>query len=253
MRFFLTFLCLCLLSTPTSYAQAQDNKLHVAVASNFAGPAREIASAFEKKTNHRVILSFGSTGKLYVQIKNGAPFSVFLSADEDRPMRLEEEGLAVKGTRRTYALGRLVLFSMYPGKLKNGPEILQHPNRFKRLAIANPLTAPYGVAARQTLQSLKAENIARNQIVHGENIAQTFQFVRTRNAQLGFVSASQVRDLPNDLTWMVPASMHAPIRQDAQLLASHANNATAQQFLSFLYSDQAKRIIKTWGYDVITR
>ena len=219
-------------------------EVHIAVAANFATPAKHLAEPFLRETGHRAVLSSGSTGKFYAQIKSGAPFEVLLSADEATPRRLEDEGLAVQGTRFTYATGRLALWSARPN-LPMG-EALLRKNDFQRLAIANPRLAPYGAAAQEVLEKLGLWANVRSKLVQGENIAQTFQFVSSGNAELGFVALSQVQGGSH---WIVPATLHAPLKQDAVLLARGKDNAAAASFLEFLRSPRASKVVRSYGYE----
>lgn len=220
----------------------------VAVAANFTGAAKEIAAAFEAETGDTAVLSFGSTGQLFAQIGQGAPFEVFLAADQARPERAEAEGLAVAGSRQTYAIGQLVLWSTDP-LLITGPQVLKLPESFRRLAIANPVTAPYGAAAVETLKRLGVLAVVEDHLVQGNTIAQTFQFVETANADLGFVAASQLAGKPKAGShWVVDPSLYDPIRQDAVLLTSGADNPVARAFLDYLSGPKAREIIKGYGY-----
>jgi molybdate transport system substrate-binding protein len=232
---------------PSVYA----GEVMVAVAANFLNPLREIAEEFEKDSGHRLSLVPGSSGKLYAQITHGAPFEVLLSADHDRPQRLEEEGLAVKGTRFTYAVGRLALWSRDVSLIgKAGGEILRN-EQFKHLAIANPKTAPYGQAAVQVMTKLGVWDRLHSLVVQGENIGQAFQFVASGNAELGFVALSQVLDPRNESAgsrWDVPPALHDPLNQDAVLLAKGQGNPAARAFLEFLRSPQARSVIERYGY-----
>ena len=206
------------------------------MASNFTKPMTEIAEAFEKTTGHSANLSFGSSGKFVAQIENGAPFEVFLSADEKKPQTLEQSGLAVAGTRFTYALGKLVLWSGRPDFVDAAGGILQRGG-FNHLALADPKLAPYGAAAMQVLDKMGLRQRAADMFVQGENIAQTHQFVATGNAELGFVALSQVIDngkIASGSGWIIPATDYAPIRQDAVLLKTGADNPAAQSLLEFL-------------------
>ena len=219
----------------------------VAVAANFTEPAKEIAAAFAAATGDKAILSFGASGQFYSQIAHGAPYEVFLSADAERPQKAEAEGLAAPGTRFTYAVGRLALYSKTPGlagaaTLKSG--------RFAKLAIADPVAAPYGAAAVQTLQKLGLYETVKPKIVQGASIAQAYQFAATGAADLGFVALSQVVGEPADSRWVVPASLHAPIAQQAVLLKTGQQNPAAAAFLKFLRSPKAAGIIKRYGYEV---
>ena len=232
-------------------AHTMAGEARVAVAANFAAPMQRIAADFERASGHRLLLSTGATGKFFVQIANGAPFEVFLAADDETPARLEREGLAVPGSRFTYAIGRLVLWSSRAGYVDERGEVLERGD-FRHLALANPKTAPYGAAAEETLRRLGLLEKLRPRFVQGENIAQTFQFVASGNAELGFVALAQVsgRGTPaGGSLWVVPAAMHAPIRQDAALLARGRDNPAAQAFLAYLKSDQAKAVIRAYGYE----
>jgi molybdate transport system substrate-binding protein len=226
----------------------QAEEIRVAVASNFTTAMRPVVEAFEARTGHRVELSFGSSGNLYAQITNGAPFHAFFSADQSKPMALEAQGLAEAGTRFTYAVGTLVLWSRTPAHVDTWPERLSSGD-FKRLAMANPRVAPYGAAAVEVLRELGVAEATRSRWVQGENVAQAFQYVYTGNADLGFVALSQVIDRGGSY-WTVPARLHQPIRQDAVLLKRGADNAGAQALLEFFTSEQAGKIIRARGYTV---
>jgi molybdate transport system substrate-binding protein len=233
-------------------APALAGTVTVAVASNFSRTAEDLAAAFSKATGHAVSFSAGSSGKLYAQVENGAPFDVFLSADAERPQQLEQKGFAVAGSRFTYALGRLVLWSNDPA-LKDCQAALK-AGRFRHLSIANPKTAPYGVAALAVLARLgvPAESLG-GRLVQGENIAQTLQFVATGSAQLGFVALSQLRGASapaGTCRWEVPAEFHAPIVQQAVQLKRAEGNAAAAEFLRFLRTDAAHELIRRDGYDL---
>lgn len=220
----------------------------IAVAANFTEPAQVLAARFRTRTGHRVTLSFGSSGQLYGQIANGAPFDAFLSADAERPLRTEAEGLAMVGARFTYATGRLVLFSRTPGLVDAKGAVLAKGG-FEKLAIADPRTAPYGRAAIETLASLKVDGRLRTRLVTGASITQAYQYVQTGAAELGFVALSQVVNTPGGSRWIVPAARHAPIDQQAVLLKTGADNAAAKAFLIFLKSREAKAIIRRYGYE----
>lgn len=233
-------------------AGARAGEVQVAVAANFTAPMQRIAAQFGKDTGHRAKLAFGSTGKFYAQVKNGAPFEVLLAADDDTPARLEREGQAVPGTRFTYAVGRLVLWSVREGYVDAGGEVLRSSD-VRHIAIANPKTAPYGTAAVAVLKKLGLFDTVQGRLVQGENIAQTHQFASTGNAQLGFVALSQVaRDgrIASGSGWIVPASLHDPIRQDALLLAKGRANPAAAALLDYLKSDKARAIIASYGYEL---
>lgn len=228
-----------------------DDFVTVAVASNFANTAGEISAAFTEKSGIAVRISSGSTGKLYAQIINGAPFDVFFSADTARPLLLEQSGLIVNGSRFTYAIGRLVLFSRDERlQGKDCREALQQ-GQYRWLALTNPDTAPYGSAAREVLQGEGLWESASRRAVFGENIAQTLQFVVTGNATLGFVALSQTKDpdLPAaTCAWIVPGSLHADLHQQLVLLGRARGNAGAQRFVDFLHTPAAKEIISRHGY-----
>lgn len=240
---------LALLSVLQS-APALAGQAHVAVASNFAAPMKALAAQFERATGHTLTLSTGATGKFYAQIRNGAPFDVFLAADDETPARLMREGDAVQS--QTYAIGRLVLWSNRPGYI-DGSDAVLRTSHFKRLAIANPRLAPYGAAAMETLTRLKLADRMKNKFVIGENIAQTYQFVASGNAELGFVAMSQVMQngkLNSGSGWLVPSSLHAPIRQDAVLLKRGENNEAARALFDFLKTPTAALIlIRNFGYE----
>lgn len=231
---------------------SQADTLRVAVASNFSTPMQEIASRFEAKSGHRLLLSLGSTGKLYAQIRNGAPFDLLLAADDKVPAILERDGQAVPDTRFTYAIGTLVLWSAHEGYVDDRGEVLGRGS-FKHLALANPKTAPYGAAALATLENLGLDQTLRGKLVQGENIAQAHQFVASGNAELGFVALSQVLDSEGSITtgsaWVVPAELHPPIRQDAVLLTNASDSEAARDLLAFLKSEEVAAIIKAYGYN----
>jgi molybdate transport system substrate-binding protein len=227
-------------------------EVRVAVAANFAAPMRRIAKDFERATGHTAVLAFGSTGKFHAQIDNGAPFEVLLAADEHTPAQLERKGHVVAGSRFTYAVGRLVLWSREPGLVDERGEVLK-AGRFDRLALADPKLAPYGAAAVQVMKGMGLEATLAPKLVQGENIAQAHQFVATGNAQLGFVALSQVQvdgKLERGSAWVVPVTMHAPIRQDAALLRTGQTNPAAAALMSYLRSDKARAVIRAVGYDL---
>ncbi|MBP3982007.1 MULTISPECIES: molybdate ABC transporter substrate-binding protein [unclassified Acidovorax] len=228
----------------------QAAELSVAVAANFTAPMQKIAKAFEKETGHTLVLSFGSTGKFYAQIKNGAPFEVLFAADDETPARLEREGQGVAGTRFTYAIGKLVLWSKQPDLVDDKGEVLR-AGSFDRIALADPKLAPYGAAALQTLNQLGLAQALGSKFVQGENIGQTYQFVATQNAPLGFVALSQVLvdgRMTEGSAWMVPQTLHDPIRQDALILAKGKNNPAAPELVRYLKGESAKNIIRAYGY-----
>ncbi len=227
-------------------------QVQVAVAANFTAPMKQIAESFEKETGHQVLLSSGATGKFYAQIKSGAPFDVFLSADGETPARLDAEGATVAGSRFTYATGRLVLWSPRPGAVDSRGDVLR-ANAFRHLAIAAPRLAPYGAAAVQTLTRLGLLGAVESKFVQGESIGQAFGFVASGNAELGFVALSQVFEngqLKSGSGWVVPADLHSPLRQDAVLLARGKDNPAAAALMRYLKSDRVRAIIRAYGYEV---
>lgn len=244
-RFFLG-LALAAVLVPAA-AQAADTQ--VAVAANFTEPAREIATAFKAATGHTATLSFGSSGQFYAQISQGAPYEVFLSADVDRPAQAEREGLGIAGTRFTYATGRLVLFSKTAGLVDPKGAVLAS-GKFEKLAIADPALAPYGAAAVETMKKRGLYDRLKPKLVTGSSITQTYQFVATGAAEVGFVAYSQVIREKGGSRWLVPVSDHTPIAQQAILLKPGQNSAAAKAFLTFLKSSQARAIIRKYGYEV---
>lgn len=233
-----------------AFQAAHADTVSVAVAANFTAPMQKIAAAFEADTGHKAELSFGATGKFYAQITHGAPFQLLLSADDTTPARLEREGKAVAHSRFTYAIGTLVLWSAQPGTVDAKGDVLKSGD-FKHLAIANPKLAPYGAAALQVMEKLGVATALQPRLVQGENIAQTFQFVSTGNAQLGFVALSQVMadgKIRSGSAWQVPASLHEPIRQDAVLLMPGKEGAAASALLTYLRGSKARAIIQSYGY-----
>ena len=229
---------------------SQAANVSVAVAANFTAPMQKIAKAFEQETGHKALLSFGSTGNFYAQIRNGAPFHVLLAADDDTPLKIEQEGLGVPGSRFTYAIGKLVLWSKQPGLVDDKGDILRS-GKFARIAIANPKLAPYGAAAIDTMAKLELLPVLQPRFVQGENIAQTYQFIATENAPLGFVALSQVLvdgKIVQGSAWIVPAGLHAPIAQDALVLSAGKDNPAATALMGFLRSDRVKVLIRSYGY-----
>jgi molybdate transport system substrate-binding protein len=224
--------------------RASAGEVSIAVAANFTDATRQIVPLFEKATGHTAKVSYGSTGKLYSQIENGAPFQVFLAADTKRPVKAEKEGLAVAGSRFVYAKGKIVLWSAKPRLVDNGESFLKNA-AFAHLAMANPKTAPYGLAARQVMQHLGLWSKLQSKLVRGESIAQTFQFVVTGNAESGFVAYSQVKAWKGTAgsAWIIPTDYYAPIDQAAVLLKKGESNPAAKAFLDFLKSDAARKVI----------
>jgi molybdate transport system substrate-binding protein len=232
-------------------SQASAEEVKIAVAANFTDANREIASLFEQATGHTTRISYGSTGKLYSQIEHGAPFELFLAADTARPVKAEEAGLAVSGTRFVYAKGKLVLWSLKPGLFKDGQRYLEE-GAFERLALANPKTAPYGLAAQQVMRHLGVLEALMPRLVRGESIAQTFQFVATGNAESGFVALAQIKDWKGEsgTLWEIPSDHYAPIDQAAVLLKRGEHNPAARAYLEFLRSGAAREVITRYGYGV---
>ena len=245
-KFLLSSVLFALIVTPALAEQAL-----VAVAANFVPPFREVAVEFEKATGHTVQVASGSSGAFFTQIKNGAPFDVFFSADAERPKILEEEGLAVKGSRFTYAIGRLVLWSSDPNLVK-GEDTLRS-EKFKHLAIADPKTAPYGVAAKQVMQKLEVWESVQPRLVLGESLGQTIVFIESGNAELGFLALSQVMDPKikgKGGRWDVPSNIHEPIKQDVVLLTKGKENPAANALMEFMRGPQATAIIERYGYEL---
>jgi len=242
-----------LISIGLSFTQIAADEIKVAVASNFYPAMKEIVSQYELKQsqsfeNHNIVLISGSSGKHYAQILNGAPFDIFFSADKVRPILLEKKGISETGSRFTYALGRLVLWSSLDGFIEKDEQLYSNDLRF--LAIANPKIAPYGGAAREVLLSLNLWEDLQSKMARGENIAQTFQFVNSGNAKLGFISYSQLMNPSYPVVgsfWEVPQSLYTPIEQQAVLLKK---SSLAKDFLSFIESDESLNIISKYGYDL---
>jgi molybdate transport system substrate-binding protein len=245
-KFLLSLVFVSLAVTPALAEQTL-----VAVAANFVPPFREVSMEFEKATGHTVQVASGASGAFFTQIKNGAPFDVFFSADNERPKLLEEEGLGVKGSRFTYAIGRLVLWSPDPNLVK-GEDTLRS-EKFKHLAIANPKTAPYGVAAMQAMQKLGVWESLQPRIVMGESLGQTMGFIESGNAELGFLALSQVLDPKikgKGGRWDVPNDLHEPIQQDVVLLTKGKDNPAAKALMEFMGKPQATAIIERYGYEL---
>jgi molybdate transport system substrate-binding protein len=246
--------CWRLLLACTVCASAHAAEVQVAVAANFAAAMQKIAATFEKDTGHKALLSFGATGKFYAQIRNGAPFAVLLSADDETPARLVQEGLGVPGSTFTYAQGQLALWSAQPGVVDAQGAVLadmaggQRPGK---LAVADPKLAPYGAAALQVMDKRGLTERLRTHFVTGENIGQTFLFVKTGNAVLGFVALSQIMEdgrITEGSAWLVPRALHGPIRQDAVLLRAGEANPAARALLQYLRTERARAVIRGHGY-----
>ena len=251
MRRFL-FLFALLLAAPSAFADT----IPVAVAANFSAPMRELAERFRRDTGHELQLSFGATGNFYAQIRNGAPFAVLLAADQETPARLEQEGYALAGSRITYAVGKLALWSPDPALVDEGGEVLRRGN-FNRIALANPRHAPYGAAAMAAMQALGVHEPLVAKFVLGENVGQAFQFVASGNAELGFVALAQVYEAPGRLRpgslWLVPQTLYPPIRQDAVILLPGAKDGrpteAVARLLTYLQEPAARALIRAYGYE----
>lgn len=229
---------------------ARAASVQVAVAANMTAPMQKIAAGFAAATGHRTVVSLGSTGKLYAQIRNGAPFEVLLAADDETPARLEHEGSAVRGTRFTYATGHLALWSAEAGAVNEQVEVLRQPPAGK-LAIADPRVSPYGAAALQVLKNRGVLADWQPHLVQGESIGQAYQFTASGNARLGFVALSQVMAegrITRGSAWIVPADLHAPLKQDAVLLERGTANPAARALLDYLRSDAARAVLRGYGY-----
>jgi len=238
-----------------SATAARADEVQVAVAANFTAPMQKIAALFAQDTGHKAVLAFGSTGKFYAQIKNGAPFEVLFAADDETPARLEQEGAGLAGSHFTYAIGKLVLWSAQPGVVDEAGEVLRRGN-FAHLSLANPKLAPYGAAGIEAMQALGVYDALAPKIVQAENIGQAYQFVASGNAQLGFVAYSQVLDeqgkFKGGSMWMVPAKLYRPIRQDAVVLtkgtAGGQPKPAVAALMQYLQGEKARAVIQTYGY-----
>lgn len=241
---------ICLTALALLWPAAHAETVAVAVAANFTAPMKTIAAQFAQDTGHTAELSFGSTGKLYAQIRNGAPFGVLLSADDTTPAKLAAEGYAQANTRWTYAVGRLVLWSAQPGYVDAQGEVLRS-GQWQHLAVANPKLAPYGQAAMQTLDKLGLTAAATPKLVQGESIGQAYQFAASGNAQLGFVALSQVMQdgrITAGSAWVVPSDLHNPLRQEGIVLQNGANNAAAAALVQYLQGEKARGTMAAYGY-----
>ncbi len=240
---------LAAMTAATPHASAED--VHVAVAANFSEVIDALKPIYKAKAGHELIISVGSTGKLYAQIVHGAPFEVLLAADQARPKKLVDEGHAVKGSRFTYALGQVVLWSADPKRISDDPATTLRASDISAIAIANPTLAPYGFAAKQALERMGLWSELSSKIATGENIGQTFSMVASGNAQVGFVAKSYAlspRNKEPGSIWVVPKDYYDPIRQDAVLLKAGASNAAAKEFLTFLRGPEARAVIEKYGY-----
>lgn len=239
-------LALILVST-----QSHADMVRVAVAANFTDASRSLAKAFRESTDHVIKISYGSTGKLYAQIEHGAPYDVFMSADTERPARAIKEGLAVPDSQFVYARGKLVLWSANPDLFEDGEGFIRS-GKFKHLAIANPKTAPYGLAAQQVMQTMGVWDGLQDKLVRGDSIAQVFQFVATENSEIGLIAYSQIRGWKGNpgRTWEIPEDLYQPIDQAAVLLSRAGDNTAAEAFIDFMKTDEAHKIIRSYGYGI---
>lgn len=237
-------LLVTLLVTTLSAGIAYAGEVHVAVAANFTAAMKKIAIDFEKTSGHKAIVSFGSTGKLYAQIGQGAPFDLFLAADQKRPALLVEADEA--SGRFTYAIGKLVVWSKHPEDALSNKTLVK--GDFSKLAITNPKTAPYGAASVEVMQNIGAYDALKPKLVIGDTTTQTYQFIATGNADLGFIALAQIALDDSGSRWVVPDDLYNPIRQDAVLLKRGEGNPAATEFLEYLRSDAAREIIHTYGY-----
>lgn len=231
-------------------ASANAGEVNAAVAANFTEPVKQIVELFQKDTGHTVKLSFGSSGKFTSQIKEGAPFDVFLAADEKNPKLLEKEGLAVEGSRFVYALGKLVLWSAQPGYVDDKGYVLRKGS-YNKIAYADPKLAPYGLAAKETLEDMGLWNLVQGKMVTGESITQTYQFAATGNAEMAFIALSQITKdgkVTEGSWWIVPAHLYNPIKQAAVQLTAAKDKEAAKAFMAYLKSDKAVAIIRSFGY-----
>ena len=241
-----------LLATLLASNSVLADEVQVAVAANITVPMQTIAADFEQDTGHKALLAFGGTGKFYAQIRNGAPFEVFLAADDTTPAKLEKDGAGVPGSRFTYAIGKLVLWSSQAGYVDEQGDVL-NKGEFAHLALANPKLAPYGAAAIETLTALKLLGTVQPKLVMGENIAQAYQFVASGNAELGFVALSQVMQdgkIGEGSAWVVPNDLYQPIRQDAVLLEAGKDKPAALALMQYLRGDKANAVIRSFGYEI---
>ena len=230
---------------------AHADEISVAVAANFTAPMKLIAAEFERDSGHKLVTSFGSTGKFYAQIKNGAPFEVLLTADDETPDKLMKEGAAVSGPAFTYALGKLVLWSAKPGLVDGAGAVLKRGD-FAHLSLADPKLAPYGAAGVEAMKALRVYEAIQPKIVTAENITQAYQFISSGNAELGFVALSQVlKDGKIDgSSWLVPANLYSPIRQDAVILEKGRGKPAVDALMKYIRGDKAKAIIQSFGYEL---
>ncbi len=251
-KYFLILFACVLVAPRFLYAGNDEQKLSLAVASNFRIAAIEIAAIFTDQTGNEINISSASSGKLYAQIINGAPFDIFFAADETTPIQLERKKLIVAGSRFTYAYGRLVLWGLDLNTSNDSGQYFNDFEKFNKIAIANPKLAPYGAAAVDALKNLALYDGVVNKLVYGENINQTFQYVVSKSAEIGFVSLSQVKIFYDDSFneyWVIPDELHKPIRQQAVLLLRAKDSKIAYEFLRFMKSGLVKKMLKEkYGY-----
>ena len=228
-------------------AQFNAGEVQAAVAANFTAAAKEIAARFEQDTGHRVELSFASTGKLYAQIINGAPFDVFLAADAARPEKLVSDGQAVTDSLFTYAVGQLVLWSAGDSTIDDDGSVLKDKS-LERLAIANPKTAPYGAAAVEAMEAMGLWEHYQSTTVRGDSIAQTYQMAYSGAVPAAMVARAQIALDSTGSSWLIPQSLYSPIRQQAVLLSASADNEAATAWMDYLKGDSAREIIQRYGY-----
>jgi molybdate transport system substrate-binding protein len=241
------------LSLALSVRAAQADEINIAVAANFLGTLQKLAPQFERASAHKLVLSSGSSGQLYAQIVQGAPFDLLLSADTEKPKLLESAGLAVPGSRFTYAIGTLVLWSPKAGLVDQAGQILQSGS-YRFIGVADPANAPYGAAAREVLRALGLWDrlTQQHKLVTGENITQAWQFAASGNVDMAFVALSQVLLSDGSISgssWLPPQSMYTRIDQDAVVLVHASHRAAAEAFASWLQHDpQALATIQAAGY-----
>lgn len=239
-------LCVVILMFLPIFAKADE--VLVAVASNFTLPMEKIMAEFQKETGHKVSASYGSTGKFYTQIVNGAPFEILLAADEEHPDKLMSAGFAEAQSDFVYAIGKLALWSPKEGFIDSQGKVLSSAG-FRHLSMASPQMAPYGAAAEQVLKKMELWKKLQDKIIYGENISQAHQFIASGNAELGFVSLSQVKEAKGSI-WVVSRDNYKPLKQKAALLKAGKDKKTAQLFLKFIRTEKARRLIQEFGYEV---
>jgi len=247
MKYLFRFIIYVIFTVTTIFTYA--GEVHIAVATNFTVTLEKLKPIFQKIYGHQILISTGSTGQLYAQIEHGAPFEVFLAADMNYPQKISEK---LDTQAFVYAVGKLILWSPKNDFVDEKGDILRK-NSFTYLAIANPRTAPYGVAAQQVIEKLGLSKTLQAKIVHGNSIAHAYQFTTTGSADLGFIAFSQYKQRDENSKgsyWLVPQNLYNPIEQGAILLKQGNNNPAAQDFIAFLRSPVAHKIIKDFGYDL---